>query len=247
MLSTTSFSATLFSFCLQFFPASESFQRSQLFASGGQSTGASASASVLPMNIQGLFPLGLTGLISLLSKGHLRVFTSTTVRKHHSAVLRLLYGPTLMSMTIGKTTALTIWTFVSKLMSLLFNMLSRFVIAFLPRRKWLVISWLLSLSTVILEPKKIKSVTASTYSPSICHEVMRLDAKILVFWMLSFKPAFSLSSFTLIRGSLVPLHSLPLGWYHLHIWGCWYFSWQSWFQFEIHPAQHFAWCTLHRS
>ena len=134
MLSTISFSATLFSFCLQIFPASESFQRSQLFASGGQSTGASASASVLPMNIQGLFPLGLTGLISLLSKGHLRVFSRTTVRKHHSAALRLLYGPTLMSMTIGKTTALTIWTFVSK-MYLLFNMLSRFVIAFLPRRK----------------------------------------------------------------------------------------------------------------
>ena len=72
MLSTISFSATLFSFCLQSFPASESFQRSQLFASGGQTTEASASASVLWMNVQGLFPLGLTGLISLLSKGHLK-------------------------------------------------------------------------------------------------------------------------------------------------------------------------------
>ena len=75
-------------------------------------------------------------------------------------------------MTTGKTIALTIWTFVSKVMSLLFNMLSRFVIAFLPRSKHLLISWLQSLSAVILEPKKIKVVTASTFSPSVCYEVM---------------------------------------------------------------------------
>ena len=102
-------------------------------------------------------------------------------------------------MTTGKTIALTIWTFVSKMMSLLFNMLSRFVIAYLPRSKHLLILWLKSLSAVILEPKKIKSVTASTYSPSICHEVMGPDAMILAFWMLSFKPAFSPSSFTFIK------------------------------------------------
>ena len=84
-------------------------------------------------------------------------------------------------------------------MSLLLNMLSRFVIAFLPKSKHLLISWLQSPSAVILEPKKRKSVTASTFSPSICHEVMGLDAKILVFLMVSFKPAFSLSSFTLIK------------------------------------------------
>ena len=84
-------------------------------------------------------------------------------------------------MTTGKTIALTIWTFVSKMMSLLFNMLSRFVIAYLPRSKHLLILWLKSLSAVILEPKKIKSVTASTYSPSICHEVMGPDAMILAF------------------------------------------------------------------
>ena len=99
-------------------------------------------------------------------------------------------------MTTGKTIALTRQTFVGKVMSLLFNMLSRLVIAFLPRSKHLLISWLQSLSAVILEPKKIKSVTASIVSPSICHEVMGLDAMILVFWMLSFKPAFPLSSFT---------------------------------------------------
>ena len=84
-------------------------------------------------------------------------------------------------------------------MSLLFNMLSRFVIAFLPRSKCLLISWLPSPSAVILEPKKIKCVTVSIICPSICHEVMGPDVMILVFWVLSFTPAFSLSSFTFIR------------------------------------------------
>ena len=84
-------------------------------------------------------------------------------------------------MTTGKTIALTTQTFVSKVMSLLFNMLSRFVIAFIPRSKHLLISWLQSPSAVILEPKKIKSVTVSIISPSICHEVMGLDAMILSF------------------------------------------------------------------
>ena len=83
--------------------------------------------------------------------------------------------------TTGKTIALTRWTFVGKVMPLLFNMLSSLVIAFLPRSKRLLISWLQSLSTVILEPKKIKSVTVSFYSPSICQEVMGLDATALVF------------------------------------------------------------------
>ena len=84
-------------------------------------------------------------------------------------------------MTTGKTIPLTRQTFVGKVMSLLFNMLSRFVIAFVPRSKHLVISWLLSPSAVILEPKKIKSVTVSVISPTICHEVMGLDAMVLVF------------------------------------------------------------------
>ena len=102
-------------------------------------------------------------------------------------------------MTNGKTIALTRWTFVSKIMSLLFNRLSRLVIAFLPSSKHLLISWLQSPSAVILEPKKIKSVIVSTVSPSLYHEVMGPDAMILVFCMLSFKPAFSLSSITLIK------------------------------------------------
>ena len=84
-------------------------------------------------------------------------------------------------MTTGKTIALAIQIFVGKVMSLLFNILSMFVIAFLPRSKPLFISWLQSLSTVILEPRKIKSVTVSTFSSCICHEVMGADAMILVF------------------------------------------------------------------
>ena len=96
-------------------------------------------------------------------------------------------------MTTGKTIALTRWTFADKVMSLLFSMLSRLAIAFLPRSKHLLISWLQSPFAVILEPKKIKSLTVS---PSICHEVMGPYAMILVFWMLSFKPIFSLYSFT---------------------------------------------------
>ena len=100
-------------------------------------------------------------------------------------------------MTIGKTTASTRWTFVGKVMSLLFNMLSRLVITLLPRSRHH--SWLQSPSAVILEPKKIKSVNVSTVSPSICHEVMGPDAMIFVFWMLSFKPTFSLSTFTFIK------------------------------------------------
>ena len=95
-------------------------------------------------------------------------------------------------MTTGKIIALTRRTFVGKVMSLLFNMLSRLVIAFLSRSKHLLISWLQSPLAVILEPPKIKSLTVSIVSPSICHEVMGLDAMILVFWMLCFKPAFSL-------------------------------------------------------
>ena len=94
-------------------------------------------------------------------------------------------------MTTGKTIALTRWAFVGKVMSLLFNMLSRLVIAFLPRSKHLLISWLQSSSAVILEPKKIKSFTVSIVSPSICHEVTGLDVMIFVFWILNFRMPWS--------------------------------------------------------
>ena len=131
---------------------------SQFFPSGGQSIGASASASVLPMNIQDWFPLGWTGWSSLLPKGLSRVFSYTTIWKHQFFGIQ----PSLQSNShihhdYWKTIALTIRTFVSKVMALLFNMLSKFVITFLPRIKHLLILWLQSPSTVILEPKTVKS------------------------------------------------------------------------------------------
>ena len=144
--------------------------------------------------------------------------------------------------TTGKTIALTIQTFVGK-MSLLFNMLSRLAIAFFPRSKCLLISWLQSLSTVILEPKK-KSVTISTVSPSICHEVMGLDAMIFVFWMLSFKPALFTLFFQLHQEALSSSLLSAIGWCLLHIWGYWYFSQQSWFQLVLPLAWHLAWHNL---
>ena len=106
---TISFSVGPFSSCLQSFPASRPFQMSQFFTSGGQSIGVSASASVLPMNIQDWFPLGWNGWISLQSKGLSRVFSNITVQKHHSLALSFLYSPTLTSihLTTGKTITLT--------------------------------------------------------------------------------------------------------------------------------------------
>ena len=146
-------------------------------------------------------------------------------------------------MTTGKTKALTIWTFVGKVMSLLFNMLSRYVIGFLPRGKRLLISWLQSPSAVILESQKTMSFTVFIVSPSICHKVMGPDAMILVFWMLSFKPDFSLSSFTIKRlfssSSLSAIRVVSSAYLRLLI-----FLQQSWFQLVLHPPQHFAWCTL---
>ena len=197
---TNSSSVIAFSSCLQSCPASGSFLMNQVFTTGGQSIGASASASVHPMNIQDWFPLGLTGWISLQSKGLSRVL------QHHSSKASVLRFSAFFMvqlshpyMTTGKTIALTTWAFVVKVMSLLFNMLSRWVIAFLPRSKRLLISWLQSPSAVILEPKKIKSVTVSTTSPSICHKVMGPDTMVFVFWMLSFKVTFSCSPFTFKR------------------------------------------------
>jgi len=129
------------------------FQWSTL-TSSGHSTGVSTLASVLPMNIQGWFPLGLTGFISLLSKGLSRVFFSTTVWKHQFFSIPASFKVQLLHLhvTTEETIALTIWTFVSKMMSLFFNTLSRFVIVLLPISKSLLTSWLQSPSTVILEP-----------------------------------------------------------------------------------------------
>ena len=144
--------------------------------------------------------------------------------------------------TTGKT--LTIQTFVGRVMFLLFSTLSRFFITFLPRNNHLLISWLQSQSAVILEPEKRKSVTASTISPSIWHEVMGRNVKILFF--LNFLKYLVLSQLfhsppsPSSRSSLVPPHFLPLEWYHPHSWDCWYFFCLSWFQLVIHSGQHFS-------
>ena len=137
---------------LQSSPASGSFPMSQFFSSGDQSIGVAASASVLPTNTQDWFPLGWTSWISLQSKSLLQ---------HHSSKISILWHSAFFIvqlshpyMTTGQTIALTRWTFVGKVMSLLFNMLSRLVIAFLSKSKHLLISWLQSPSAVILDPKK---------------------------------------------------------------------------------------------
>ena len=123
------------------------------------------------------------------------------------------------------------------------TVLSRLVITFLPRSKRLLISWLQSPSAVILEPRKIKSATVSIVSPCVSHEVMGPDAMILVFWMLSFKPTFSLSSFTFTKrpssSSLSAIRVVSSAYLRL-----WYFSRQSWFQLVLPPAQCFSWCTF---
>ena len=127
---TISSSVVPFYSCLQSFPASESFLMSRLFASGGQSIAASAYASVLLMDIQGWFPLGLTGLTSLLSKGLSRVFYNTSLKApiFQCIACFIVQVSQLYMMTTGKKTiALTIWIFTGKVMSLLFNTLSRFI------------------------------------------------------------------------------------------------------------------------
>ena len=151
-------SVVLFSSCPQSLPASGSFPMSQFFTWGGQSTGVSASLSVLPKNTQDWSPLGWTGWISLQFKGLSRVFSNTTVQKHQffGAQLSSQSNSHIRYVTTGKTTALTRWTFVGKVISLLFNMLPRLVITFLLRNKHLLISWLQSPSAVILEPQKNK-------------------------------------------------------------------------------------------
>ena len=180
--------------------------------------------------------------------------TLKSLLQHHSSKASIFWHLAFLTvqlshpyMTTGKTIALARWTFVGKVMSLLFNMLPMLVITFLQRSKCSLISWLQSPSAVILEPQKIKSDTVSTVSPSICHEMMVSDAMILVFWMLSFEPTFSLSSFTFIKrlfssSSLSSKRVVSSAYLRLLIFlpailipAC------------ASPAQHFSWCTLHIS
>ena len=154
------------------------------------------SFSIIPSKeIPGLISSRMDWLDLLAVQGTLK-----SLLQHHSSKASIFWHSVFITvqlshpyMTTGKTIALTRRTFVGKVMSLLFNILSRLVITFLPRSMCLLISWLQLPFTVILEPPKIKSATVSTVSPSICHEVVGPDAMIFVFWMLSFKPTFSLS------------------------------------------------------
>ena len=169
------------------------------FASGGQSIGVSARFS--PSNeYSGLLSFRIDWLDLLAVQGTLK-----NLLQHHSSRASILQHSAFFIFQLshpymtGKTIALTRWTFVGKVMSLLFNMLSRLIITFLPRSKHLFISLLQSPSAVVLEPPKIKSVTVSIVSLSVSHEVMGPNAMILVFWMLNFKPTCLLSSFTFIK------------------------------------------------
>ena len=173
-----------FSSCPQSLLTSESFPMSQLCMRWPKYW--SFSFSIIPSKkIPGLISPKLDWLDLLTVQGTLR-----SLLQHHSSKTSILWHSAFFTvqlshpyMTTGKTIPLTRWTFVDKVMSLFFNMLSRLVITFLPRSKCLSISWLQSPSAVILEPKKIKSDTVSTVSPSISHEVMGPDAMIFIFWM----------------------------------------------------------------
>ena len=156
------------------------------------------------MNIQGWYSLGLIGLISLQSKRLWRVFSNTTIQKHqfYGSQPSLWSNSYICTWLLEKSIGLTIGTFVGKVVSLLFNMLSRFFIAFIPSSKYLLILWLQSLSTVILKPNKIKSFTVCNFSPSVCHYVMGPDAMVLIFWKLSFWASFYILLFHLHEETL---------------------------------------------
>ena len=196
---TISSSVVPFSACPQSFPASGSYSNESALHLRWPEYW---SFNISPSNeYSGLISLKMDWFDLLAVQGTLK-----SLLQHHSSKASIFWHSAFFIVqlshpyvTTGKTIALTRWTFVCKVMSLFFNMLSRLVITFLPRSKHLLISWLQSSSAVILEPKKVKSVTVSTVSLSICHEVMGPDAMIFVFWILSFKPAFSLSSFTFIK------------------------------------------------
>ena len=196
-----------------------------------------------------------SGLISFrIDWFHLFAIQETlkSLLHHHNLKASILWHSAVFMVQLSHpymntgTIALTIWTFVGKVMALFFTMLSKYVTAFLLRSKHLLTLWLQS-----LEPKKITSAIVCTFPPPVCHEVMGPDAMIFVFecWVLSqlFHSLFSSSS----RGSLVPLHFLPREWSDLRIWGCCYTTLYQ--QYEailipavIHPAWHFTICTLHR-
>ena len=174
-------------YCLlpSIFPSVSIFSNESALCISGQSIGASALASVLSMNFQGWFPLGLTGLISCCPRDSQESSPAPQLESISSLGFSFFYCPDLTSIhDYWKKHSLDYIDLCWQTKVFFFNMLPTFVIAFLPRSKRLLISWLQSLSTVILEPKKIKSVTVFTFSSSVCPEVMGPDAMILGFWML---------------------------------------------------------------
>ena len=196
---TISSSVVLFSSRLQSFPASGSFPMSQLHIRWPKYW--SFSFSISPSNeYSGLIFFRIDWFDLLAVQGTLK-----SLLQHHSSKASILQCSAFFIvrfsypyMTTGKTITLTRWTFVGKIMSLLFNMLSRLFIAFLPRSKCLNFMAAVTICSDVGAPQ-IKPLTVSIVSLSICHEVMRPDAMILVFWTLSFKATFSLSSFTFIK------------------------------------------------
>jgi len=195
-----------FSSCPHSFPVSGSFQNESAFHIRWPEYW-SFSFNISPSNeYPGLISFGMDWLDLLAVQGTLK-----SLLQHHSSKASILWCSAFFIvqlshpyMTTGKTIDLTRWTFVGKVMFLLLNMLSRLVITFLPRSKYILISWLQSPSAANLDPIKIKSATVS---PSISHEVMGPDAMIFVFWMLSFQLFYSPLSLS-SRGSLVLLHFL---------------------------------------
>ena len=201
---TVSYSVIPFFSCLPTFPSIRVFSSESALCIRGPKYWR-FSLSISPSNeYSGLISFRIDWFDVLVSKGLSRVFSNTTVQKHQffgaqPSLWSNSHIHTWLLETTGQTVALTRWTFVSKLIFLLSKMLYRLVIAFLPRSKHLLVSWLQSPSAVILEPPKIKSVTVSIVFPPICHEMMVPEAMIFIFWMFNCTLVFSLFPFTFIK------------------------------------------------
>ena len=214
---------------------------SQLFASGGQNIGASTSASVLPKNIKGWVPLGLTGWSPHSPRDSQETSPTPQFKSISSFTLNLLYGPTLTSIPdYWKTIALTRQECQQGNVSA-FSYAVQVCHSFSSKEQ-VSFNFMAAVTICSDSEAQEKKICHCFHLFSFCLPWGTGCHDLKFFWMLSFKPAFSLFSFK----SLFSSSFLPLKWYHLHIWGC-YFSQQYGFQLEIHPAWHFAWCTLHVS
>ena len=196
---------------------------------------------IFQKRLRGWFALGLTGLVPCCPRDSWKPSPALLSKSINSLVFSLLYSPYMIT---GKIIAWTIRTYVCKAMSLLFNTLSRFVIAILPRSKCL--NFMATVTIGVDFAAQENEIWHCFHIFPIFFAMKWWDwTPWSCFWKLSFKPAFQSPLSPSSRGSLVPLYFMTLKWYHLHIWGCWYFPQQSWFQLLSHPAQHFTWCTLY--